>query len=342
MRAHYRWTHTHTNLFDLSYSCWLELRGDSSSVLHCINALLRKQWIEVPSAGHAHDRLLYRPGEGEGGAEATLLGPANLVWVPQGEGDTQLWMCVHPSIHDGVFAALSAACAASSVSRDAYHAHANTLAGYPGRRPRVLASPTAPPPALTPPAQVELMDRKNDLLRFRLSGPTAHPILRSVLRPVQREEAGDDPAAAGEATWERLEHLTSTAALFPGTIVGLTVSDPRLQTPRSNKPKKAEAPSVPSRAAQRALTEVGVGSPAGTQPVLLSIRPSLTVPARPDCRACCLPATDHRQLARRCRRIRTVERGAPVCYCREHVPAEGHQRPTEQASHPWGRFGADR
>ena len=120
--------------------------------------------------------------------------------------------------------------------------------------------------------------RKNQLVRFELTGPTCHAVLQSVLTPAQGAAgaaAGTDAPGDGAATvaattavataadaaaaaaaqqqqqaqlWRALLPLGSAASLSPSVMLGLTVTDPRLLSPSQTKPRTGPA----ARAARNA------------------------------------------------------------------------------------------
>lgn len=63
-------------------------------------------------------------------------------------------------------------------------------------------------------------------MRFELTGPHSHTILRSVLR-LAESQSGNGSAEV----WEALKDLRTPASLPSGTILAITVDDPRLAFP---------------------------------------------------------------------------------------------------------------
>lgn len=94
----------------------------------------------------------------------------------------------------------------------------------------------------------------NDLIRFQLTGPRSHALLRHVLVPCDSPSPTSDSLGVNEAAhkvspfcaglymctlcssatynqlWNDLGDLHSPASLPPGVVIGLIIWDPRLRS----------------------------------------------------------------------------------------------------------------
>lgn len=90
---------------------------------------------------------------------------------------------------------------------------------------------------------------KDELLRFTLLGPKAHRVLCSALRisdNVSIKTEVDLNICFVESksfqVWHKLQNLRSTASLTSGTVIGLSISDPRLYFPPKQHKQQEQAP----------------------------------------------------------------------------------------------------
>ena len=65
---------------------------------------------------------------------------------------------------------------------------------------------------------LEIVD---DICRFELIGPKAHSTLQMVLKTISESE--------NDKLWSELEFLRSPSSLPPGTILSLSIQDPRMR-----------------------------------------------------------------------------------------------------------------
>lgn len=96
-------------------------------------------------------------------------------------------------------------------------------------------------------SNVELYEMKNQLNRFRLTGPLSHAILSAAFKakisPISEEKTWfSDYLMEGTNSfihetqshfWKKLNNIRSASELTPGMIIGLNIEDPRI-----NRPKK--------------------------------------------------------------------------------------------------------
>lgn len=69
---------------------------------------------------------------------------------------------------------------------------------------------------------VQIIDRRNELLRFDFTGPRSTALLQTILEPV-------DSTSTNAQLWNDLNNLRSSSTLPPGCVLSLTVKDPRLK-----------------------------------------------------------------------------------------------------------------
>ncbi|GAA5804971.1 hypothetical protein HPULCUR_010481 [Helicostylum pulchrum] len=81
---------------------------------------------------------------------------------------------------------------------------------------------------------VQLNDLREQVLRFELTGPRSTALLQAILDPVQND------GTKGNQTWRDLSELRSSCSLSPGSVLGLSVNDPRLKFPQKVPPRKNE------------------------------------------------------------------------------------------------------
>ncbi|CAO3590230.1 unnamed protein product [Absidia cylindrospora] len=77
---------------------------------------------------------------------------------------------------------------------------------------------------------IELLDLRNELVRFDFTGPRSTALLQSILDPVN--ENSDNGRI-----WRDLSQLRSSSSLPCGSVLGFTVKDPRLTFPQKVPPR---------------------------------------------------------------------------------------------------------
>ncbi|KAI8074510.1 NUC188 domain-containing protein [Gongronella butleri] len=72
---------------------------------------------------------------------------------------------------------------------------------------------------------IEMVDRRKDLVRFDFAGPQSTELLQAILEPVNDE-------TINAKTWRALRALRSSSSLAPGVVLAMDVKDPRLAFPQ--------------------------------------------------------------------------------------------------------------
>ncbi|KAI8086552.1 NUC188 domain-containing protein [Halteromyces radiatus] len=80
--------------------------------------------------------------------------------------------------------------------------------------------------------QVRLQDLRHEFSRFELTGPRATTLLQAILDPV-------DESCPNAQVWRSLQHFRSGCCIPNGSVIGLTVQDPRLRFPQKPLPKSS-------------------------------------------------------------------------------------------------------
>jgi ribonuclease P/MRP protein subunit POP1 len=96
--------------------------------------------------------------------------------------------------------------------------------------------------------KVELNDLREQVLRFDLTGPRSTALLQAILDPIQ-------DSSKGNQVWNDLSSLRSSCSLSPGSVLGLTVNDPRLKFPQKVPPRKNEIPIEEQKKIQKILDQ---------------------------------------------------------------------------------------
>lgn len=79
---------------------------------------------------------------------------------------------------------------------------------------------------------VNVRDLRDAFATFMLSGPRSTAMLQAILAPVEESSVAknqDTATAKAAKVWRQLAPLRSSSSLAPGTVIGLTVQDPRLK-----------------------------------------------------------------------------------------------------------------
>jgi ribonuclease P/MRP protein subunit POP1 len=260
IRAAYKAVRSHCSLHDLSYYHCLQL---SSTSIDAIRRVLAAVTVTAAAAattpttttasgivvsgpvsssptsslfscGREHMAVLIDPLSNVGASIALV----KIVLHPAGRA----WLWVHPAAAESALLVLQAAATAAATTTN------------------------------TPDVSAVSVTSIRDLLRFELRGPGAHAVLHSALKLSQRAESSSSPSTAAavsstfagaegsvskaHSVWRALGSVQTPAALGAGTVLALTVSDPRLAAvspqPKSNPVK----PQSSSFIQQRRLAKV--------------------------------------------------------------------------------------
>ncbi|KAG2219767.1 hypothetical protein INT45_008598, partial [Circinella minor] len=222
-RSFYR-AFQHTSIIhDGSYTGCLELVGKQDDILHVMNpvtditlpSLGSERFIKGNRIGYTHIyEYLSCPGK--------PICPITFLWKPKQLKDESqtLWLWIHPSAFDQVYQQIKIA--SEKANKD------NT---------------------------VVMNDLRDEFVRFDFSGAGTTALLQAIVKPVEESDHIDKDTSStfkSSKIWRDLYHLRSASSLPPGSILGLSVQDPRLAFAQK-VPKRTN--SIPTEANLR-LTEL--------------------------------------------------------------------------------------
>ncbi|CAO3632550.1 unnamed protein product [Cunninghamella echinulata] len=93
-------------------------------------------------------------------------------------------------------------------------------------------------------SNILVVDLRKDIVRFELTGPRSLAILQAIVDPVLENDNdvnNNKFKKYNNQLWHDLQHIRSGGCLPNGTVIGLTVQDPRLQFPQKARPLSKEA-----------------------------------------------------------------------------------------------------
>ncbi|CAO3631093.1 unnamed protein product [Cunninghamella blakesleeana] len=206
-RAIYRSFSHITTVHDASYFGCIEWLGNKETI-----ANLLKQWTDpfIPSIhsqrymdgnriGH---QLLYNQYPNQ------FLCPITFLWRQTNNNNNnnsdmeldqgQLWIWIHPCAFNDVYTMFKEKVASSQGT------------------------------------DVQVIDRRNELLRFDFTGPRSTALLQTILEPV-------DNISTNAQLWNDLNNLRSSSTLPPGCVLSLTIKDPRLKFPQKVPPRNSKS-----------------------------------------------------------------------------------------------------
>ncbi|NWH29492.1 POP1 protein, partial [Chloropsis hardwickii] len=262
-RACYRAMTKHCLLQDLSYYCCLELKGKENELLKqlaricSIDTGLTFQEASCLSGRFEGSLNLYRADR----YPEDMLGPVTFIWKPRdGSENRQLWIWVHPALKQVFFPIYLNSyffmyCGLLMLKRSSGkygRAGYNTWLQEP-KVARLLLGKIMCVVQLHIHLKLSCFsDRSMEILRYRLIGPLSHSVLTETLKAasVQTEMADSETELNNwwvenckdsekvslhqcqSAIFELLEGISSPSDMPPGTILGLTVGDPRVNFPK--------------------------------------------------------------------------------------------------------------
>ncbi|KAL8586772.1 hypothetical protein ACOMHN_061285 [Nucella lapillus] len=280
LRACYRASTHHCLLQDISYECCIQVRGPGSDILDMLSHLTSKDTgltfgAKVSDSGRRWGKVtMYTCDSYPQGAMA----PITFLWQPprqqqsnggareggQEEEVRTLWMWTHSASYVDVWNQLTKACILhSGASGDARGTSESSdlPVSQPGGGTGSTTTKSESPAHGGTRIQIgrlHLHSLKDQLVKFRLSGPASNLILSEVLKPaVVRsektygagsegcEEVGSVPwwvkyyggegkeeeFSAQVSSWEGVIKCQSPGELPPQAVVALTVRDPRILLP---------------------------------------------------------------------------------------------------------------
>lgn len=230
-RSSYRATRKHCLMQDISYVGAIEIRGPLD-VLKIGFERMRGNGLGLGICAKA-----FIDGKRAGSIELFAidsypygaLGRFQFMWrresLNQSDNDEQrqLWLFAHPSVYQKLVDELCTLFLLQANHSDQQKIYSNKV------------------------TNVEIHERKNQLNRFRLTGPLAHAVLMAAFKP-KIDAAADERSwfkdflqdnnnrlihDAQAIHWLKLKHLASAAEQPPGIILAVNIEDPRI-----NRPKK--------------------------------------------------------------------------------------------------------
>ncbi|XP_058067400.1 ribonucleases P/MRP protein subunit POP1 [Anopheles bellator] len=263
-RACYRATSKHCLLHDLSYEGCVEVRGTETALREGLRRLCSER-VGLTMAGKAYGAgtragyvWLYEDGQYPYGC----LGKVRFVWrAGETEDRRTVWIFAHPSLYRKLVEQLVLIFGLKNALRETSECLADiTRNPVDIRCPRYRATSQAN-------GEVEVIELKDTLNRFHLTGPLSQATLAKALRLYKPPAEFDPSRSTGTwysefvegvpqakkilrqqaVYWGANKDRTSPGELSPGEVIGLVVEDPRLNRPQ----KRTKAlPGIPSRYAQ--------------------------------------------------------------------------------------------
>ncbi|KAI9495878.1 NUC188 domain-containing protein [Zychaea mexicana] len=193
----------HTSIIhDASYVGCLELVGKQEDIVYIVNTVTdvtlpsvgSERFIKGNRIGHTH---IYEYMN----CPSNPICPVSFLWKPtmqcksEGENVHTLWLWIHPSAFECVLKQLK-------------HAREQTKLDA-----------------------VRVNDLRDEFIRFDLSGARTTALLQAIVKPVEESNQVDKDASStykSSKVWRDLYHLRSASSIPPGSVIGLTVQDPRL------------------------------------------------------------------------------------------------------------------
>lgn len=234
-RSCYRASSKHCLIQDISYIGCVEINGPL--------AVLRSGFSRMHDSriGLGICAKTYVNGKREGTVDLYkadsypygALGKINFIWRCEDAIDGKIWFFVHPSIYrDTVNEFVKVFDLVKEETEMGSKRNTNEF-----KQPKYLNETNG----------LQLMELKDNLNRFRLTGPLSHAVLISALRPkafdgntekswflnYMETEEGKKAHSCQNEYWNSVRNVTSPAELCPNMILALNIEDPRI-----NRPKK--------------------------------------------------------------------------------------------------------
>uniref|UniRef100_A0A672TKV2 POP1 homolog, ribonuclease P/MRP subunit n=1 Tax=Strigops habroptila TaxID=2489341 RepID=A0A672TKV2_STRHB len=260
-RACYRAMTKHCLLQDLSYYCCLELTGKENELL--------KQLAQLCSidTGLTFGEACCLSGRFEGSVNLyradrypeDMLGPVTFIWKPRdGSENRQLWIWVHPALKQDILGELKAIfqcsepeeiCIPEPVTTSVQEEKQMDVVLSLGRKrkeedkegekavpvKKIIGDGTRDPfqsyTWISQTTGVAISDKSMEILRYRLIGPLSHSVLTETLKAC-RKRSELNWWFHGNVHLCIFKGISSPSELPPGTILGLTVGDPRVNMPK--------------------------------------------------------------------------------------------------------------
>ncbi|XP_050091315.1 ribonucleases P/MRP protein subunit POP1 [Anopheles aquasalis] len=246
-RSSYRATSKHALLHDLSYEGCVEVRGPESTLFDGLRRMGSER-VGLTMAAKAYGagtRAGYVWLFEDGHYPYGCLGRVRFVWratVANDQRGRTVWIFAHPSFYRRLVEQLVSIFGLKNALRET----ADTLEDIT-RNPADIRCPRYS--TSTAAGTVEVIELKDTLNRFHLTGPLAQATLAKALKLYQApEQTASSPQHwftdystpksfrkilnHQTAYWDAVKDLTSPGELSPGEAIGLVIEDPRLNRPQ--------------------------------------------------------------------------------------------------------------
>ncbi|XP_053678009.1 ribonucleases P/MRP protein subunit POP1 [Anopheles nili] len=255
-RSSYRASSKHCLMHDLSYEGCVEVSGNETALKEgfrrmCSDRIGLTMGAKAYSAGQRAGYVwLYEDGAYPYGC----LGKVRFLWRPNDTADEDhrtVWIFAHPTFYRQLVEQLVKIFQLQNALRKT-----NSTIKDITRNPAEIRFPRYSSPEST----VEVVELKDTLNRFQLTGPLSHATLNKTFRlfvpPTQTDVANQtwfteysdrSPKCKKVLTnqmayWTDIKDLTSPGELSPGEVIALIVQDPRLNRPSRRTKALPELP----------------------------------------------------------------------------------------------------
>lgn len=241
-RSNYRATAKHCLVQDISYVGCIELNGTVPTIREAFQRMTSSNGLGVTAKTYLNGNRegtidLYRRDMYPIGS----LGRVSFIWKPVIEDTAirMLWLFVHPSFYKEVVEEL-----------------VNLLKLIIDER--LDKDQLLPPKYSNQMGNVTLVELRNTLNRFRLTGPLSQAVLAKAFKCKSIDAnatntafgcflSSDEGSAAHQSQsnyWSSVASITSPAELFPNMVLALNIEDPRINRPVKRTKALPEVPTI--------------------------------------------------------------------------------------------------
>lgn len=226
-RACYRAAARHCLLEDLSYFGCIELNGPEEIVTEKLKGLCSDSYLSIAAKVYKTGRregetIFFKPDTGT----KRTIGTVYFIWKPPiSEEKRSIWIWVHPAYFEEVLDTLI----------DIFNlSQTNMETDFIKTIPSFINSKTS----------ITLLDLRQKLNRFRLTGPLSTAILQDSLKIIEptvesdwfqkylEDDRNRQSYVNQRDLWTVLKSLQSPASLSPHLVISLVVVDPRFYIPK--------------------------------------------------------------------------------------------------------------
>lgn len=209
-RACFRATKSHCLVQDISYISCIEVRGNYELIID------KFQYITNKNTGFSIAAKAYLKGNREGNItlfeydEQIPTKPIGLVyyqWEPTLQQTRSLWLWVHVAFYNEAFETLLKCFDFKLKSLEMNKLYINNVG-------------------------IELKELRNELNRFRLTGPLSNAILQNCFKMYEDTKNEIENSSELTANWRIINGVTRSTELSPHIILSLIIQDPRLNFPK--------------------------------------------------------------------------------------------------------------